>query len=94
LFKKKIIQTGLKIILGESIGHRVGQGSVSVQYGYQSLSLPVILVSGTRSNFMDSNWLKPIKLNWAQLCAVSMPKSPLQEALNRHQTVFCDELGE
>ena len=71
----------------------LGQINVSVQYGNQSFNLPVIVVSGTGPNLMGRDWLKHIKLNWAQVCAVSVP-NPLQEVLNRHQTVFCDELGE
>ena len=70
----------------------LGQVSVNVQYGDQSLSLPVIVVSGTGPNLVGRDWLKHIKLNWAQLCAVSVP-TPLQKVLNRHQTVFSGELG-
>jgi len=44
-------------------------------------------------NLIGRDWLKRIKLNWAQLCAESMP-IPLQKVLNHHQTVFCDEFGE
>ena len=70
----------------------LGQIHVSVQYNDQSCSLPVIVVSGTGPNLMGRDWLKHIKLNWPKLCAVSMP-TPLQEVLNRHRTVFRDELG-
>jgi len=71
----------------------LGQVNVIVKYNDQSLSLPVIVVSGTGPNLMGRDWLKHIKLNWAQLCAVSVP-TPLQEVLNHHQAVFHDELGE
>jgi len=36
--------------------------------------------------------LEQIKLNWSQLCAIKS-SSTLQEVLDQHKTVFCNELG-
>ena len=65
---------------------------VTVHHNDQTVSLPLIVLRGSGPNLFGRNWLEQIKLNWPQLCTVSS-SSALQEVLDKHATVFRDELG-
>ena len=70
----------------------LGELQVTIYYNEQTASLPLIALQGSGPNLFDRNWLEHIKLNWPQLCTVKS-SSALQEVLDRHEAVICDELG-
>ena len=70
----------------------LGELQVTVHYNEQKVSLPLIVLQGSGPNLFGRNWLEQIKLNWPQLCTVKS-SSALQEVLDQHEAVFCDELG-
>ena len=70
----------------------LGELQITVHYNKQTVILPLIVVQGSGPNLFGRNWLEQIKLNWPQLCTVKH-SSALQEVLDKHEAVFCDELG-
>ena len=51
-------------------GHAIpvkGRKNVKVKYKNQEMSLPALVVSGSRPPLMGRNWLKAIRLNWPEL---------------------------
>ena len=62
-------------------------------YEKQSAQLPLIVVTGNGPNLFGRNWLKYIRLNWQRIATVRNLSLGLKELLDRHDTLFKDELG-
>ena len=53
-------------------------------------------MSGNGPSLLGRNWLKHIRLDWAQIAAVTAEQTPsvtLQSLLKKHEEIFRDELG-
>jgi len=70
----------------------LGELQVTMYYNEQIVTLPFIVVQGSRPNLFGRHWLEKIKLNWSQLCTVKS-SNVLQEIFDQHKTVFRNELG-
>ena len=70
----------------------LGELQVTAHYNNQTVTLPIIALHGSGPKLFDKNWLEQIKLNWPQLCTIPH-SSVLQEVLDKHEAVFCDELS-
>lgn len=69
----------------------VGSREVSVHYGSQVSDMSLIVVKGKGPSLLGRNWLKEIRLDWQAIHMVG--DAPLEEVLNRHQTIFQEGLG-
>lgn len=70
----------------------VGETEVLVSYGDQQAELLLVVVEGDGASLLGRNWLQHIRLNWAEVKAVS--NGDLQEVLEQNAAVFSRELGE
>jgi len=70
----------------------VGEMEVLVSYGDQQAELLLVVVEGDGASLLGRNWLQHIRLNWAEVKAVS--NGDLQEVLEQNAAVFSCELGE
>ena len=52
----------------------------------------LIVLKDSGPNLFGRSWLEQIRLNWPQLCTVKSSNA-LQDILDQHEAVFCDELG-
>ena len=77
--------------LGESITV-VGQVEVEVNYGTQTVKLPLIVVSGDGPSLFGRDWMTKIQLNWKEIYTVKM-EAKLNDLLDRHSTLFQPGLG-
>ncbi|XP_048103582.1 uncharacterized protein K02A2.6-like isoform X1 [Alosa alosa] len=69
----------------------MGQVNVAVKYEAQRQTLPLVVVKGDRPALLGRNWLKRIKLNWANIFAVDnrAGREPEVSALlQRYRSVF------
>ena len=64
-----------------------------VEYGKQKSRLELLVIAGSGPSLFGRDWLLAIKLDWSQLHHMTVP-SVLHKVLQKHATVFKDELGE
>ena len=65
-----------------------------VQYGDQKEKLALVVVGGNGPSLLGRNWLKYIRLNWANIFAVRAAHRQSLDALTlRHQDLFSKEAG-
>ena len=83
--------TQLHSYSGESITV-VGQVEVEVNYGTQTVKLPLIVVSGDGPSLFGRDWMTKIQLNWKEIYTVTM-EAKLNDLLDRHSTLFQPGLG-
>ncbi|XP_033729753.1 uncharacterized protein K02A2.6-like [Pecten maximus] len=69
----------------------VGEKSVTVQYGDQHLSLPLLVVKADGPALLGRNWLSQLKLNW-QSIKYTIHDNLEKEIFQRYK-VFNEELG-
>ena len=82
----------LSTYTGESL-EVLGSLSVLVEYSEQKSQLELLVIAGSGTSLLGRDWLLAIKLDWSQLHHMTVP-SALHKVLQKHATVFNDELGE
>ena len=82
----------LKTYTGEVIAVE-GTINVNVVYKDQTAKVNLLVVAGNGPSLMRRDWLKHLRLDWSQLHQVRASKQQWQEVLDRHATVFKDEVG-
>ena len=73
----------------------LGSLEVDVVYGDQIATLPLLIIAGGPS-LLGRDWLMKLQLDWQRLGLYHMQAAPptvLQNVLQKHGTVFRDELG-
>lgn len=86
-------QVKLQTYTGEKI-KILGTIKVKVEYEKQRETLGLLVVAGPGPSLMGRDWLTKIRLNWAgMLNKISTPQHTLQEVLQKHTSVFQEELG-
>ena len=70
-----------------------GECEVLVQHGKQSAKVRLIIACGSGPNLMGRDWLKVIRLNWAELHNVAMT-TKLSRLLSENDDLFSPGLGE
>ena len=91
----KLLETQVKLqtYTGEKI-KILGSIKVKVEYEQQKQMLGLLVVAGPGPSLMGRDWLTKIRLNWAgMLNKISTPQHTLQEVLQKHTSVFQEELG-
>lgn len=56
-------------------------------------TLPFYITKKNYTAIMGRVWLKKIRLNWQEVRKLSLSSTQLQTILEKHDQVFCDELG-
>ena len=72
----------------------LGSITVDVAYKGQSKTLSLLVVAGQGPSLLQRNWLKELQLGWQELYQINQSEDTLQALLQKHKTVFKDELGE
>ena len=85
-------QLKLKTYTGESIDI-LGCISVKVSYNNCELVLPVYVVAGKGPNLMGRDWLSQLNIGLNSLNCLDKVNPPLNEVLQRHSSLYNDELG-
>lgn len=74
-----------------------GLAKVNVQYEQQTAGLPITIVKGHSQTLMGLDWLKHIKINWAEMFNVLKIEHkstvPLSETLGQFKEIFGEEHG-
>ena len=74
----------------------LGSLEVDVVYGDQIATLPLLIIAGDGPSLLGRDWLMKLRLDWQRLGLYHMQAAPptvLQNVLQKHGTVFRDELG-
>jgi hypothetical protein len=84
----------LKTYTNEAITVK-GQITVHVQYGQQTAQLRLIVVCGDGPSLLGRDWLQVIRLDWHNIhqATSTPPAAPLSTLLDKHQSLFQEELG-
>ena len=84
--------TGIKLhsYSGESVPV-VGTADVSVKYGSQIATLPLLVVKGEGPSLLGRNWLSELKLKWQEI--FWLHNASLSQLLEEHKIVFEPGLG-
>ena len=72
----------------------LGSITVDVAYKGQSKTLSLLVVAGQGPSLLGRNWLKELQLDWQELYQINQSEDALQALLQKHKTVFKEELGE
>ena len=72
----------------------LGSITVDVAYKGQSKTLSLLVVAGQGPSLLGRNWLKELQLDWQELYQINQSEDTLQALLQKHKTVFKEELGE
>ena len=83
----------LRTYTGEKL-EVLGSLKVTVQLGTQLEELGILVVPGSGPSLLGRDWMQRIRLDWHALNRVQADGDSLQAMLSRHDTVFCDELGQ
>ena len=59
---------------------------VSVCYGDQQVTLPLVVIKGNGPSLFGRNWLEKIKLNWPEIH--KLQEDPVGAILRQHAKVF------
>ena len=70
----------------------LGEVDVSVSYGDQQKTVPLVIVEGNGASLFGRNWLEHFRLRWHEIKSVR--KADLEGVLERTKDVFNRELGE
>lgn len=70
----------------------LGQREVTVKYGDQEEQLTVTVVEGDGPSLLGRDWLKHLRLNWAQISHVQ-DSAQVEDLLKEFDELFQDELG-
>ena len=81
----------LRTYTGEEVV-AVGRLHVKVKYGQEQKNLSLVVTQGKGPSLLGRDWLTCMRLNWRSLFKVQKRNS-LKEILERHKTVFQNELG-
>ena len=85
--------TRLRTYTGEAL-KLLGSISVKVEYDQQVEQLPLLVVSGTGPSLLGKDWMAKLRLNWGQLLhTIQAGSTDLEQVLQKHSSVFKDELG-
>ena len=71
----------------------LGSISVNVAHNGQEKPLSLLVVAGNGPSLLGRDWLQQITLDWHQINRVHSAKASCQNVLDRHSSVFQDELG-
>ena len=88
----------LQTYTGEKL-NVLGSITIDVEYQTQRHTLPLLVVAGTGSSLLGRDWMRKIRLDWQQLTprpinkVHQVPLNALQSILDRHSTIFREELG-
>ena len=72
----------------------VGELQIKVQYGEQTETLKLIVVSGRGPSLLGRDWMQKLRLHWQNI--IHQNSSPLTEVSSlctRYADIFKDELG-
>lgn len=88
----KLSHTGVKLhsYSGEPVSV-VGTANVTVKYGNQVATLPLIVVKGEGPSLLGRNWLCELRLNWHEI--FWLHNGSLSQVLEKHKAVFEPGLG-
>ncbi|XP_061735502.1 uncharacterized protein K02A2.6-like [Nerophis ophidion] len=95
---KPVFKLKLKSYSGQRIAVR-GYIMLPVQYEDQQVTLPLVIVQGSRPALIGRNWLKKLRLNWKHIFTVQKVQkrthgnTGVQEVIERHQAVFSEGQG-
>ena len=82
--------TRLKTYSGEYL-ETLGNINVSVCYGDQQVTLPLVVIKGKGPSLFGRNWLEKIKLDWPEIH--KLQEDPVGAILRQHAIVFEESLG-
>ena len=68
----------------------LGQMDVAVEYEYQKVELPLLIVPGDGPALWGRNWLSAIQLNWPYIKNITQGIEPM---LSKYSELFKEELG-
>ena len=72
----------------------VGELPVKVQYGEQTETLTLIVVSGSGPSLLGRDWLQKLCLDWQKMChQISSLSSEVSSLCTKYANLFKDELG-
>ena len=72
----------------------VGELPVKVQYGKQTETLTLIVVSGSRPSLLGRDWLQKLQLDWQKMChQISSFSSKVFSLCTKYANLFKDELS-
>ena len=71
-------------------------GSIDVDFTHngQTKNLPLLVVAGNGPSLLGCDWLSQLSLNWHQVNQLNSTNSHCKSILDRHSSVFKDELGQ
>ena len=69
----------------------LGNINVSVCYGDQQVTLPLVVIKGKGPSLFRRNWLEKIKLDWPEIH--KLQEDPVGAILRQHAIVFEESLG-
>ena len=71
--------TKSKVVLTTYTGEHMdvcGEIEMDVQYGEQKESLVLVVIAGTGPALLGRNWLQHLRLNWKELGAATIQRTP------------------
>ena len=89
--KLRRLDIRLKTYMDERIDV-LGQLHVHVKYGDQKAPLVLLVVDGDGPSLLGRNWLSYIQLDWKNIHAIMVSKSP-SYVMEKYADLFKDELG-
>lgn len=86
-----------KVLLKTYSGERLsvkGESAVRVQHIGQSQELVLTIVAGQGPSLLGRDWLKPLRLDWKEVQALSKhEEGSLEYLLDKYTEIFSEELG-
>ena len=70
----------------------LGESQVSVKYGAQTMTLPLVVVKGSKVPLLGRNWLEHIKLNWSEVFTVQ-EMDPVKRLTDKYSKLFDENNG-
>ena len=70
----------------------LGELQVSVKYGAQTITLPLVVVKGSKVPLLGRNWLEHIKLNWSEVFTVQ-ETDPVKRLTDKYSKLFDENNG-
>ncbi len=70
----------------------LGESQVSVKYGAQTMTLPLVVVKGSKVPLLGRNWLEHIKLNWSEVFTVQ-ETDPVKRLTDKYSKLFDENNG-
>ena len=66
--------------------------TVTVVYGNQRSSLPLVIVKGDKPALLGRNWLEQIRLDWGEIFSVVKP-NPVDKLIKKYAKLFEGGMG-